>query len=102
MVPKSRGWPFWDSEPRTVGTCCTPPRGGEGEHLYGGPVAKDVVGETPLHRAAIGGHLAAAEALLRAGADVGAKGRGGITPLDVAQNNKHEQVVELLRRHGAQ
>ena len=64
--------------------------------------AKDGAGRTPLHKAAIGGHAAAAEALLRAGADVGAKDKFGDTPLNFAQRYKHEQVAELLRRHGAQ
>ena len=64
--------------------------------------AQDMYGVTPLHHAAEGGHLAAAEALLRAGADVGAKNENGHTPLFLAQGNRHEQVAELLRRHGAQ
>ena len=63
--------------------------------------AKDEYGP-PLHLAAEGGHAAAAEALLRAGADVGAKNIGGNTPLFYAQLAEHEQVAELLRRHGAQ
>ena len=64
--------------------------------------AKNDGGWTPLHYAAGGGHAAAAEALLRAGADVGAKDRGGNTPLDAAQAFEHEQMAELLRSHGAQ
>ena len=64
--------------------------------------AKDEKGNTPLRFAAAGGHLAAAEALLRAGADVGATNMRGRTPLYLAQEYKHDQVAELLRRHGAQ
>ena len=59
-------------------------------------------GNTPLHAAAYGGHAEAIAALLRAGADVGAKAYDGRTPLALAQVLKHEQAAELLRRHGAQ
>ena len=35
------------------------------------------------------------------GADVNTKGKNGETPMSVAKEKGHEQVVELLRKHGA-
>jgi len=39
--------------------------------------------------------------LIDKGADVNAKDRNGNTPLKIAIINKHKDVAELLRRHGA-
>lgn len=63
----------------------------------------------PLHRAAGGGHLAAVEVLLDAGADPNLRGSAGIdydsrmkpSPLDVAVSAGHAEIVQELIRHGA-
>ena len=64
--------------------------------------AKDVVGETPLHLAVIGGHKGIVELLIAEGADVGAKANDGKTPLDWAINPVRSQteIANLLRKHG--
>ncbi|MBE7508535.1 MAG: ankyrin repeat domain-containing protein [Planctomycetia bacterium] len=55
-------------------------------------------GQSPLHVAAGAGAHGAIEALLKAGADVGARDLRGRTPLMFAQDMK---TVKLLQRHGA-
>ncbi|HEY4029413.1 MAG TPA: ankyrin repeat domain-containing protein [Caulobacteraceae bacterium] len=55
---------------------------------------------TPLHFAAEHGHRPAAELLLAAGADVAARDKNGDTPLDRAEAMGHQDLAELLRRHG--
>ena len=58
-------------------------------------------GWTPLMDAAKAGGLDAAEALLVAGANPDARDRAAGTVLDVAQQAGRDDVVALLRRHGA-
>jgi ankyrin repeat protein len=53
-------------------------------------------GATPLHWAALRGHIDAARQLVQAGADVGALNNDGETPLDVARRAKREDVERLL------
>ncbi len=53
-------------------------------------------GWTPLHEAANRGNKAIAELLLKAGADVNARDRGGSTPLYRAVANKHLETAEFL------
>jgi ankyrin repeat protein len=52
-------------------------------------------GHTPLHIAAALGHVAAAQALLDAGADADASSPSG-TPLDVARGEKKDRTIALL------
>ncbi|BGP35336.1 palmitoyltransferase akr1 [Rhodotorula toruloides] len=62
----------------------------------------DAEGTTPLHWAAINGHVVAAKVLLERGAEVDARGgelRG--TPLMWAARNGHLPLVHLLLKHGA-
>ncbi|GEM10954.1 palmitoyltransferase SidR [Rhodotorula toruloides] len=62
----------------------------------------DAEGTTPLHWAAINGHVIAAKVLLERGAEVDARGgelRG--TPLMWAARNGHLPLVHLLLKHGA-
>ncbi len=57
---------------------------------------------TPLHEAAQNGMLDVAQRLLERGARVNARvSSSGKTPLTLAIEHQHEDVAELLRRHGA-
>ncbi|MHC4212186.1 MAG: ankyrin repeat domain-containing protein [Planctomycetota bacterium] len=58
-------------------------------------------GDTPLHNAARRGRCKAAELLIRAGADVNAKSKVGLTPLWYAKEKDHTETIDLLSRHGA-
>jgi ankyrin repeat protein len=66
--------------------------------------ARDQDGSTPLHFAAWKGHVAVAEALLAAGADVNAANQNehwGTTPLHAAAHGNQKAIVDVLLRHGA-
>lgn len=67
--------------------------------------AKDSVGDTPLHLAALHGQLAAAQALIDAGADVNAKNNyPPFLPDDLGQfysTNNHQDPVILLELQSA-
>ena len=52
--------------------------------------------ETPLHYAAKYGNVELAKLLLEAKADPRAKEFHGKTPLDLAKENKHQDIVKLL------
>ena len=56
-------------------------------------------GDTPLHVAAYGDALSAAEYLIGRGARVDAMSNAGQTPLDVAMEKQKDDVARLLRRH---
>ncbi|XP_062413289.1 60 kDa lysophospholipase isoform X2 [Pungitius pungitius] len=62
----------------------------------------DYDGRTPLHIAACEGHLKLVEYLLSHGVKVHAKDRYGDTPLGNAVRFRHEEMVKLLRKAGAQ
>lgn len=55
----------------------------------------------PLHFAAISGRLAICNAMLEAGANVNAVNGNGETPLLLAMQNRHEEVIDSLLQHGA-
>jgi len=57
--------------------------------------------QTPLHKAAIGGHVDVARVLLDAGADIRATDFSGYTPLHRACDNGHLDVVRVLLEAGA-
>uniref|UniRef100_A0A1B6LPG5 Uncharacterized protein n=1 Tax=Graphocephala atropunctata TaxID=36148 RepID=A0A1B6LPG5_9HEMI len=52
---------------------------------------------TPLHRAAMEGHMDVISLLLKSGADPLAKDAEGRTAADRARDNHHEAVLELLK-----
>lgn len=63
--------------------------------------ARDSGGHTPLMVAAGNGFSRVVEALLAAGASVGAVNKDGKTALALAVESDEEEVVALLRKHGA-
>lgn len=72
--------------------------------------ARTEFGRTPLHEAALYGYLEVARLLIEAKADVNARNPRGETPLFYAEKGlaigpahteAHDQVAQLLRKHGA-
>jgi ankyrin repeat protein len=59
--------------------------------------AKGIRDQTALHVYAANGDKEMVELLLKHGADVNATNKSG-TPLDVAVKNKHQEIVELLKK----
>lgn len=59
------------------------------------------LGISPLHFAAMNGHLSSCEALLRAGISRDARTKVDRTPLHLAAQEGHADIVELLLRNGA-
>ncbi len=64
--------------------------------------AKDAGSRTPLHHAAVRGAPALCEYLCLSGADVNAKDAANETPMDKARKRARNDVVKLLRKHGAE
>jgi len=67
----------------------------------GADVNRTSEGLAPLHIAASRGHVAVAEYLIEAGADIGAKDWAGWTPLHWAAREEHSGAVAALLCHGA-
>lgn len=63
--------------------------------------SKDEHGLTPLHFAAMLGHIDVAKFLVASKADVNAKDNDGVTPLHFAVLNRHKAVVEFLVANNA-
>merc|ERR1719487_2547304 len=61
----------------------------------------DSAGNSAVHFAAGYGRVKVLEHLLARGAAVSKANQMGMTPLAAAQQNKHQQIVALLQRHGA-
>ena len=59
--------------------------------------ARDVLGMTALHHAAIDGHADILKLLLAHGADLTPTDKNGLTALQIAQKNNHPLVVALLQ-----
>ena len=55
----------------------------------------------PLHVAIRKGYSDVVEALISQGVDVDARTADGQTPLQLAVSCEHDEIAELLRRHGA-
>mmetsp|Transcript_44738 Transcript_44738/g.116357 ORF Transcript_44738/g.116357 Transcript_44738/m.116357 type:complete len:270 (+) Transcript_44738:132-941(+) len=66
------------------------------------PFAVDSNGNSALHYAAGYGRKELVEYLLKTGGSVAQANAQGRKPLDVATQNKHEAVIQVLRAHGAQ
>lgn len=62
---------------------------------------RDYDRRTPLHLAAVEGHANVCALLIENGAEISAKDRWGNTALSDAYDNNKIEVVELLKRHGA-
>jgi len=65
------------------------------------PFAVDSSGNSGLHYAAGYGRKELCEYLLKTGASVAQTNAQGQQPLNVATQNKHDVIVELLKSHGA-
>ena len=59
---------------------------------------QDVHGNTPLHSAAMNGHVAAIAVLRAAGADTNARNKKGQSPLHLARENNDDASVAALER----
>ena len=78
------------------------------QHLAAGADVNEkevVMGNTPLHDAALGGHKEIAELLISKGADLNAKNDRSETPLDLATHpsnpNASPEIADLLQKHSA-
>ena len=69
--------------------------------VAGADVNAKAKGHTPLHHAAYDGHNEIVELLIAKGADINPKNNQGKTALDEAIEKSHEEIAELLRKHGA-
>jgi ankyrin repeat protein len=56
---------------------------------------------TPLHYVAKGGYKEIVELLVKSDADINTKDRQGKTPLDYARQLDKQEIIELLKKHGA-
>ena len=54
-----------------------------------------------LHKVVAGGNIDQIKSLISRGADVNVKDNQGQTPSSLAAEEAHNQIVELLRKHGA-
>lgn len=61
----------------------------------------DMMGYTPLILSIFGGHKEMAELLLSKGADINAAAENEKTPLSIAAEAGDENIVEILKSHGA-
>lgn len=65
------------------------------------PNFTDYLNVTPLFRACTHGNLDAVKVLISRGADLNLSRKGGCTPLDISISEKHDEIVQLLKLHGA-
>ncbi|NWX06686.1 ANKR7 protein, partial [Caloenas nicobarica] len=65
------------------------------------PNLADADGNTALHLAVLSPNMTVAWLLLEYNANIDAQNKEGFTPLNLAVSNHHEELVELLRKKGA-
>jgi len=53
-----------------------------------------------IHDAVLDGNIEAVKQHIADGADVNAKAKDGVTPLDAATGLKHTETASILRKHG--
>ena len=74
------------------------------QHLAAGTdvnATDEFLGMTILHDAVLGGQKEIVELLIAEGADVNARGRVFLTPLDTAlKASLNKEIADLLRKHG--
>ena len=63
--------------------------------------AKDNYSDTPLHNAALWGHIEAATLLIERGAEINPLNRHNKTPLDLAHYDNHTATIAFLKTKGA-
>lgn len=59
--------------------------------------AVDKDGNTPMHEAVLRRHVSAVKALLESGADLGRKNDVGQTSLDIANSDRYQPMIAVLR-----
>ena len=64
-------------------------------------VARNEMRVQPLHSAAANGNVESCRMLLEAGADPTARQQRDFTPMDEAVQEQNDELIALLRRHGA-
>jgi ankyrin repeat protein len=57
--------------------------------------------DTPLHSAARNGHKSLIDLLINKGADVNAENDKGETPIEVIGSRNRQDIIDLLKKHGA-
>ncbi|XP_003745375.1 G patch domain and ankyrin repeat-containing protein 1 homolog [Galendromus occidentalis] len=62
---------------------------------------QDAYGWTPLHCAAVEGHISCIRTLLKFGASRELRDNKGRTPLDLARKSKNHSAYHLIKHHGA-
>ena len=65
------------------------------------PDGRNLADGTPLMLAAYQGAPEVVELLIARGADVNARAKDGTRVIDMARSNHRDDIMELLRRHGA-
>lgn len=63
---------------------------------------KSKTGATLLHTASLRGHIDLVELLISKGADVNSINSNGKTPLNYAISRNHREIIDLLKKNGAQ
>ena len=90
------GWTFTDEHMTMINYLLT-----NGASVDESPVSGDLEGFTPLIYAARDNYLGIAKFLIEHGANVNAKNLHDQTPLSMAEDWSHADMIKLLKAHGA-